>query len=293
LVELLVVIAIISILAGLLLPALSRAMEQARSIQCMNQQRQMGVGMNTYASEHEDSLTVPVFSWNGATPHPSYSAEAYTMSANIYGGSVEMRGLGIYQYHGYLEDWNLFYCPARGNSEDKYAINYGESGPATWHHMYREKWQAFAATGSTSSVGKGGINPGYSIATSGRWYWNGALAMDAGRVNNFSRARPGKVLVWEPCWFDGSTGPMGLRYQDHGNYAFVTYDLAARSFQDTDGIEFSRYFRNPSSPNPGTSRAHHFNTNPDNHALAYIQRVVVGWDDYTYKKSLVLHGWSP
>ncbi len=54
LIELLVVIAIIAILAALLLPALSRAKESARSIQCLNQLRQISLATRLYAEENDD-----------------------------------------------------------------------------------------------------------------------------------------------------------------------------------------------------------------------------------------------
>lgn len=63
LIELLVVIAIIAILAAMLLPALSKAREKARSISCVNNQKNLGLFLMMYTNDN-DGYFLPANSWN-------------------------------------------------------------------------------------------------------------------------------------------------------------------------------------------------------------------------------------
>ena len=87
LIELLVVIAIIGILAGILLPVLSRARESARKTQCMSNVKQIGMGLIMYANENSETI-------------PSSTASNPAMA------SLNML------YDTYISDNKVFNCPS-------------------------------------------------------------------------------------------------------------------------------------------------------------------------------------
>ncbi len=69
LIELLVVIAIIAVLAGLLLPALSKSKETAKSTACLGNLRQIGVALQIYTGDNGDRL--PVMYDRAASANPT------------------------------------------------------------------------------------------------------------------------------------------------------------------------------------------------------------------------------
>jgi prepilin-type processing-associated H-X9-DG protein/prepilin-type N-terminal cleavage/methylation domain-containing protein len=91
LVELLVVIAIIAILAGLLLPALKKAKDMAKTSICISNERQIAQGMNSYLVDYNEEF--PGNSGTDSSSYIKYPTNIYTgfgilLKEKYYSGGV-------------------------------------------------------------------------------------------------------------------------------------------------------------------------------------------------------------
>jgi prepilin-type N-terminal cleavage/methylation domain-containing protein len=125
LIELLVVIAIIAILAALLFPVIRSAKAKGPRIRCLNNLRQIGLGVHLYATDSEDAAP--------KAPWTTNSTAMYLDGATAFKRLIENSS-----------NSNLFICPA-----DTFYYRYGTNagGGYVSHGLHEESSAEYSSYG--------------------------------------------------------------------------------------------------------------------------------------------------
>ncbi len=110
LIELLVVIAIIAILAGMLLPSLSRAKREALTTSCRSNQKQLSLSLHLYATDHNDFLPLNNYVYDVTTKTPIFQNNSWAPGLAPYDRTPTNLQTGV--LHPYLRSTAIYLCPA-------------------------------------------------------------------------------------------------------------------------------------------------------------------------------------
>jgi prepilin-type N-terminal cleavage/methylation domain-containing protein/prepilin-type processing-associated H-X9-DG protein len=233
LIELLVVIAIIAILAAMLLPALSAAKAKAQQTACLNNQKQLGLGMMLYLNDSGDQFP------GAASKNQGFHSEDW-----IYwrqpGGIDTVTGLKILplnqsQIISQLRTGNatnIFRCPMESQ------LNGDASQPAlsppTYPYFYSYSFNNYNAGNAATSTHGMGLNwlttgpfnfKSTSVRSSGMKIMMAEEPVTLSPLDNPGPTYVGQNLVDDGYWAPNTTLGAGnfltKRHSGRGNVAYA------------------------------------------------------------------------
>lgn len=255
LVELLVVIGIIAVLVGILLPALSRAREQAQRLKCLSNVRQLGMALSMYASENKDCVPLTIVATGVTTTSPvgvdANNLEMWWSYMAYFKNATKQRVTGL----GKLTSMKLlkqapqtYFCPKEDRTGLVYDLSptadnpwaYNQDPPSAYRHSYVGFWlrpvAAFPAVDETDPRARDSDTPSLIEG----YYTSNASKLPIG-YPKFSKLKNKAILS------DIARSPVDVLAR-HKSGINVYYANGSAKYVNTADFDKAQY--SASTPNP-------------------------------------------
>jgi prepilin-type processing-associated H-X9-DG protein/prepilin-type N-terminal cleavage/methylation domain-containing protein len=223
LLELLVVIAIIAILAAMLLPVLSAAKKRAAQATCINNQKQLGLGMQMYVQDNGDTFPGIASRMFGYHPEDWIYWRSDTNTYPSFEKSPILTSVPGMQKPSLR-------CPLDTSDTDRLNFNYGDGyGP----YLFSYSFNGFGLDGDGHNLGMSSVVDTSGGATKKYPFNEGAVRNPSQKI--MLAEEPGSTAGWDSPdgsiindgrWVPGSatglTGdPLTIRHGGKADVAFA------------------------------------------------------------------------
>jgi prepilin-type N-terminal cleavage/methylation domain-containing protein/prepilin-type processing-associated H-X9-DG protein len=236
LLELLVVIAIIAILASLLLPVLSAAKKRAAQAACINDLKQLGLGMQMYVDDNRDTFP------GMASQHSGFQASDWIWwrtSDTAHPVSQSPIVLTLANASS-----KLFRCPLDTDDSARIAQADGVNGP----YLYSYSLTSYEPTTTVDANGNSrDVNPGMSsnFANGENLPFSMAAVRNPGSkimlaeevASNSNSDNPtGAAVINDGRWLPANGDPLTSRHGGKGDVTFADFHVEPENYEFGDDI---------------------------------------------------------